>query len=63
MHSETVVADDDGSGLIRDLTAQGSGRALRTTEPLLAAGRTLAPQYRGIALARVSLPPTVGAES
>ncbi|OKH64685.1 TetR family transcriptional regulator [Mycobacterium sp. SWH-M1] len=38
-------------------------RALRTTEPLLAAGRTLAPQYRGIALARVSLPPTVGAES
>lgn len=38
-------------------------RALRTTEPLLAAGRTLAPQYRGIALARVSLSPTVGAES
>ncbi|TRW84780.1 TetR/AcrR family transcriptional regulator [Mycolicibacterium sp. 018/SC-01/001] len=37
-------------------------RTLRSTEPLLAAGRVLAPQYRGIALARprVSLPPRVG---
>ena len=25
-------------------------RTLRSTEPLLAAGRTLAPQYRGVAL-------------
>lgn len=31
-------------------------RTLRDVEPLLAAGRVLAPRYRGIALQRVSLP-------
>ncbi len=39
-------------------------RALHSTEPLLAAGRALAPQYRGIGLSppagRVSLPSPVG---
>ena len=35
-------------------------RALRSTEPLLAAARTLAPQYRGIELAAVSLTPGTG---
>jgi AcrR family transcriptional regulator len=35
-------------------------RTLRSVEPLRAAGRVLAPQYRGIALTRVSLPPKVG---
>ena len=29
-------------------------RTLRSTEPLLAAGRTLAPQYRGVTLAKRS---------
>lgn len=53
----------------RDLTAAVIGglegafllaRTLRSVEPLRAAGRVLAPQYRGIALRRVSLPPKVG---
>ena len=35
-------------------------RTLRSVEPLRAAGRVLAPQYRGIALTRVSLPSKVG---
>ena len=53
----------------RDLTAAVIGglegafllsRTLRSVEPLRAAGRVLAPQYRGIALGRVSLPQKVG---
>ncbi|KGI67981.1 TetR/AcrR family transcriptional regulator [Mycolicibacterium rufum] len=53
----------------RDLTAAVIGglegafllsRTLRSVEPLRAAGRVLAPQYRGIALRRVSLPQKVG---
>lgn len=37
-------------------------RTLRSTEPLLAAGRALAPQYRGVALAPRVLSPVVGGE-
>lgn len=53
----------------RDLTAAVIGglegafllsRTLRSVEPLRAAGRVLAPQYRGITLRRVSLPQKVG---
>jgi len=70
---DAALARDVTLGLIGAL--EGGfllARALRTTEPLLAAGRTLAPQYRGIALlpapersetGRVSLPGLVSGSS
>lgn len=63
------VARGVGEWQARDLTTAVIGglegaflmaRTLRSVEPLRAAGRVLAPQYRGIALTRVSLPPKVG---
>jgi hypothetical protein len=35
-------------------------RTLRSTEPLVAAGRTMAPQYRGVGLAPRVVPEGVG---
>ncbi|MBI3213104.1 MAG: TetR/AcrR family transcriptional regulator [Mycobacterium sp.] len=50
--SVTLIATLEGAFTV--------ARTLRSTEPLLAAGRVLGRQYRGIALAGVSLPDPVG---